>query len=153
MSTFKHISIKFKKSKMKRVILFLLLAFVTFATTQSFADSSPPGVEISIDLNQLENPGIVEIQTSLEVARIAVYSSDLKYWPSFQKDGNTNLTVRKERGITIRTYITILSNNQNINFERPVIPANANQFIKAVCKFGITGKEVCYEHDNYSLSV
>ncbi len=86
---------------MKRITIMtlLIMAFVSFATV-SFADNSPPGVEIS---TSYELPEGVEITIENQVAqvwqaiemntegRIAVYDCDLKCWPGIDNSINYNL--------------------------------------------------------------
>ena len=86
---------------MKRVSLFiLLLAFASLATIScSYADSSPPGVELSIE-NDYELPGNIDLpKTNLAgvagiqtEGRIAVYDCDLKIWPDIDEDSNYNIS-------------------------------------------------------------
>ncbi len=86
---------------MKRVpvLMLLILAFVSFATVNSFADSSPPGVEIS---TSYELPANIDVNFEIQVAqvwqsiqmnsegRIAVYDCDLKIWPGVDESINYN---------------------------------------------------------------
>lgn len=90
---------------MKRVpmLMLLIMAFVSFATMDSFADSSPPGVEISISY---ELPQGIEVNIESQDAqawqclqknllntgegRIAVYHCDLKCWPESDESINYN---------------------------------------------------------------
>ena len=81
---------------MKRVpiLMLLLVAFVSFATVNGFADNSPPGIEVGISY---EMPEGAEINVEIQVAqvwqsiqlnniedRIAVYDCDLKCWPGIE---------------------------------------------------------------------
>lgn len=85
---------------MKRVpmLMLLIMAFVSFATI-TFADNSPPGVEISISY---ELPEGIELNIESQVARewqaiemtkegrIAVYDCDLKCWPGVDESIKEN---------------------------------------------------------------
>lgn len=100
---------------MKRVpILMLLMAFVSFATMDSFADSSPPWAEISIsyelpqgiDVNFESQDAqvwyICQKNQLSEEGRIAVYHCDLKCWPNFNDNtiiNNTNIGVLNKGSI------------------------------------------------------
>ncbi len=132
---------------MKRVSLFMLLilAFVSFATVDSFADSSPPGVDISIDY---ELPGDMELLNydlmTTEV-RIAVFDCDLNFWPVNQ------------------IAINIYKNDHQCNFRLKHYAWKAelmnddsrlhDQFSKPVNKHGITDKEAGYRQNINSYLV
>ena len=86
---------------MKRVpvLMLLIMAFVSFATMDSFADSSPPGDEISISYELPEGVNlnveilVAQVWQSIEMnseGRIAVYDCDLKMWPGLDEDSNYN---------------------------------------------------------------
>ena len=130
---------------MKNVsFLVLLMAFVSFASmTDSFADSSPPGVEISIDyelpLNiDLLNAGNVE---SGEV-RIAVFDCDLNMWPVnqiainiYKNDHQCNFRIKHYAWKT-----ELMNDDSKLH----------DQFSKPVNKHGITDKEAGYTQSFYS---
>ena len=129
---------------MKRVSLFILLilAFVSFSTF-SFADSSPPGVGISIDYELSGNIDVLSIESVItDEGRVTVYDCDLKFWPvnsiainilktnSFYSLGNyksMNKAENRERGLTI-----------------------LEQFTKPVNKHGITDKEAGFRQNIHS---
>jgi hypothetical protein len=96
------INFHLNKNSMKRVpmLMLLIMAFVSFATMDSFADSSPPGVEIGINYELPEGANLnVEIQVAQvwqtielnnDEGRIAVYDCDLKIWPGVGEAINYN---------------------------------------------------------------
>ena len=95
------INFHLNKKQMKRVpvLMLLIMAFVSFATMNSFADSSPPGVEISLNY---ELPTNIDVNFESQVARvwqsiqmnsegrIAVYDCDLKCWPGIDETNYYN---------------------------------------------------------------
>ena len=93
---------------MKRVpiLMLLIMAFVSFATMDSFADSSPPGAEISISYELPKGDAHVwytyQKNQLSEEGRIAVYHCDLKCWPNFNDNtiiNNTNIGVLNKGSI------------------------------------------------------
>lgn len=107
---------------MKKVSLFiLLLALVSFATIScSYADSSPPGIEISIenDYELLGNIDLIEtnftgVAGTIE-GRIAVYDCDLKCWP-----GNESSIYNLNNIARVNSICDIAVNNEAINKNNP----------------------------------
>lgn len=120
---------------MKRVpiLMLLIMAFVSFATMDSFADSSPPGVEISINY---ELPQGIELNFENQVAqvwqaielnndegRIAVPDCDLKCWP-----GNENSINIYATSLVNKSYGVLETNNINTDFIWAALPLN-NRYI------------------------
>lgn len=111
------------------IMTLLIMAFVSFATVDSFADNSPPGVEISIDYEAPEGVNLnVEIQVAqvwqaIELnnheGRIAVYDCDLKCWPGNIETFNVHtISTISDLGI-IRE-----ANNINTDFIWAELPEN-----------------------------
>lgn len=117
------------------------MIFVPFiAMSNSFADRSPPGVEISIDYDVLTNIDLLNIESG--EARIAVFDSDLKLWP-------VNQTVNKSfKNDCYYLIITKAYANQTMLVEND--PNISDQVSKPVNKHGVADKEVCYPQNRYS---
>lgn len=121
-------------------LLLLLMVFIPItAMTDSFADSSPPGVEISTDY---ELPSIDLLNVETGEVRIAVFDCDLKFWPVNQIAINTfkNDCHNLYRGKNYANQ-TILTDNDLDTSDQISMPVN---------KHGITDKEVCYTQNLYS---
>ncbi len=127
-------------------LVVLLMAFVSFASmTDSFADSSPPGVDISIDyelpLNiDLLNAGNVE---SGEV-RIAVFDCDLNMWPVHSQ------TVSNKANHFKFHYSFMPLCYVNISGKGYGHLTLLDQFIRPVDKHGIADREAGYTQSLYS---
>jgi len=72
---------------MKQFIVIALLLFaVGLASNVCYADSSPPTIEVGtsfdVDLTDITSFDISLNDLELQEGRIAVYHSDLTYWPS-----------------------------------------------------------------------
>lgn len=119
---------------MKRVpmLMLLIMAFVSFATMDSFADSSPPGVEISISY---ELPQGIEVNIESQDAqawqclqknllntgegRIAVPDCDLKCWPTVE-----NSIIYNSNNIALVNSIYDDALNRAIMFEKSLYTQN-----------------------------
>ena len=92
---------------MKNLIFATLLLFVIgLATNICYADSSPPVMEISIDVNtdiELQTVTWLNINKPAEISegRIAVYNSDPTYWPSCEAIMTNVCKSNFARGITV----------------------------------------------------
>ena len=149
---------------MKRVpvLMLLIMAFVSFATMDSFADSSPPGVEISISY---ELPQGIDVNFEIQVAqawqsiqmnsegRIAVYDCDLKCWPGVDESNYYNLnTIARETSM----YDDAL--NRAIMFEKSLYTKNPYEIstsIKTQHRVFVDKNEVLsmFEHSNLFVIV
>ena len=121
---------------MKRVCLFMLLimAFMPFAA-MSFGDSSPPGIEISVNYELSGEIDLMNLQ-NIDEARIAVFDCDLNKWPVNQIAINT----LKNHYANSFIYKGRMNTSREIN----KILVISDQFAKPVNKHGIADKEVCY---------
>lgn len=123
---------------MKRVsiLMLLIMAFVSFATVNSFADSSPPWIEISIE-NDYEFPGNIDlIETNFTgvagtiEGRIAVYDCDLKCWPGINESNyyNSNNIARVNYVYDDALYRTIDSEALNTKNPYEISTSTSNQY-------------------------
>ena len=129
---------------MKRVSLFILLilAFVSFSTF-SFADSSPPGVEISIDYELPGNIDVLSIETVVAgEGRVTVYDCDLKFWPANSQPINASLN-NCHYSYMLECYVNKTENDY-------VYSTHSDQFIRPVNKHGITDKEAGFRQSIHS---
>ncbi len=142
---------------MKRVpiLMLLIMAFVSFATMEGFADNSPPGVEISINY---ELPSGIEVNIKSQdvqewqalqknllntgEARIAVNDCDLKFWPS---NANSIYTLNNIAQVNSICDAEINSDSVNKNNPENILVSPCNQ-----CRLSVDKNEVLllFEHSN-----
>ena len=135
-----------QKKNMRTVCLFMLLIMVFVpltAMTDSFADRSPPGVEISTDYELSGFSSQLNVEAG-EV-RIAVFDCDLKLW--FLNPIET-IILKSKLNYSCLLFSTIEKVEKDYEFRNI-----SDLFARPVNKHGVKDKEVCYTKNLYSYLI